>query len=73
MYSNTDGPRDYHTKWSKKERERQVLCDIIYLWNLKHGTNELIYETEMDSDIENRLVVAKRKAGWGRDGLGVWD
>ena len=22
--SNTDGPRDYHTKWSESERERQI-------------------------------------------------
>ena len=41
------------------------------MWNLKYGTSEFIYETEPDSDIENRLVVAKE--GEGRDGLGVWD
>ena len=31
---------------------------------------ETLYETETDSDIENRLVVAKGE-GWGRDGVGV--
>ena len=31
------------------------------MWNLKHGTNELIYRTETDS--ENRLVVAKEEGG----------
>ena len=35
-------------------------CDITYMWNLKYDTNELIYETETDTGIENRLVVAKR-------------
>ena len=40
---------------------------ITYMWNLNYNTNELIYET--DSDIENRLVVAKGE----REGLGVWD
>ena len=44
-----DGPRDYHTKWNKSERERQIPYDIIYMWNLKYDTNELIYETESDS------------------------
>ena len=44
-----DGPRDYHTKWSKSERERQIPCDIIYMWNPKYDTNEHIYETETDS------------------------
>ena len=32
--SNMDGPSDYHTKWSKSDRERQILCDITYMWNL---------------------------------------
>ena len=35
------GPRDYHTKWSKLERERQIPDDIIYMGNLKHNPNEL--------------------------------
>ena len=47
--------------------------DITYMWNLKYDTNEHIYEIEGDSDIENRLVVANREGGWGREGLGVWD
>ena len=34
---------------SKSERERQILYDITYMWNLKYDTNELIYETETDS------------------------
>ena len=44
-----DGPRDDHTKRSQSERERQIPNDIIYIWNLKYDTNELIYETETDS------------------------
>ena len=51
MCSNMDGPKDYHTKWSKSERERQIPDDITYMWNLKYDTNELIYETETDSQI----------------------
>ena len=43
------------------------------MWNLKYDTNELIYETEIDSNIENRTVVAKGEERRGRDGLGVWD
>ena len=39
--SNMDGPRDYHTKWIKSEREKQMLYDITYMWNLKYDTNEL--------------------------------
>ena len=37
------------------------------MWDLKHDTDELIYETNRLT--ENTLVVAKGK----EDGLGVWD
>ena len=62
-----DATRDYHTKWGKSERERQIPYDITYMWNLKYGTNERIYKTEIDSDIENRLVAAKGRRGGGRE------
>ena len=41
-----DGLRDYHTKWSKSEVERQIPYDITYMWILKFDTNEPIYKTE---------------------------
>ena len=43
------GPRDFHTKWSNPNRERQISYDVTYMWNLKYDTNELIYKTETDS------------------------
>ena len=36
--SNMDGPGDYHIKWSKSDRERQIPYDITYMWNLKCDT-----------------------------------
>ena len=42
-----DGPRDYHIKQSKSER--QIPYDITYMWNPKYDTNESIYEIETDS------------------------
>ena len=47
--SNIDGPRDYHTNWSKSERERQIPYDITYMWNLKYDPNKHIYKRETDS------------------------
>ena len=44
-----DGSRDYHTKWSKSDRERQVSYNIIYVESKKNDTNELVYKTETDS------------------------
>ena len=34
------------TKWSKSER--QIPYDTAYMWSLKYGTDEPIYETETD-------------------------
>ena len=31
---NMNGPRDYHTKWSKSEGEKQIAYDITYMWKL---------------------------------------
>ena len=49
--SNTDGPRDYPTKCSYSEREKQVPYAITYM-NLKYNINELIYKTETDSQMK---------------------
>ena len=45
-----DGPIDYHTKQSKSERE--IPYDITYMWHLKYGTNQRIYEIKTDSQIQ---------------------
>ena len=47
--SNMDGPRDYHAKGSKLNRERQISYDITYMQNLKYDTDEFIYKMETDS------------------------
>ena len=47
--SNMDGPRDYHAKWIKLERRRQIPYDITYVWWLKYDINEHIHRKEMDS------------------------
>ena len=44
-----------------------------YMQNLKYDTNELIYETETNSQTENKLIVTEEERKWGRDKLGVWD
>ena len=50
-----DGPTEYHAEWSKSDREWQIAYDIACMWNLKNtkknGTNELIYKTEIESQM----------------------
>ena len=54
-------------------RERQILYNIIYMWNLKNNTNESIYRTETDStDIANKLMVTIGEREGVREKLGVW-
>ena len=49
IYSNMDGPRDYHTKWS--QRKTNIIWHHLYVEFKKNDTNELIYKTETDSQI----------------------
>ena len=67
--SNMDGPRDYHTKWSKSDRERQISYNITYMcklkkwykWNYLQNRNRL-------TDIENKLMVTKGDSRGGGEG-----
>jgi len=61
---------DYHTKWNKSERERQI-PHITYIENIS-DTNEPIYKTEIDSQKYRADLVAKVEEGLGRDGWGGW-
>ena len=58
---------DYHTKWSKSNRERQISHSITYMQDLKtNDTNKLIYKIQRDSQIyERNLWLAGRKTGGG--------
>ena len=60
LCSNVDGPREHHTKYSKSE----IPYDITYMWNLKNDTNESVYKTEIDSEIQKtNLQLPKGKGG----------
>ena len=41
-----DATRDSHTKCSKSERERQILYDITYIWNLIYSTKGPFHRKE---------------------------
>ena len=43
-----DGPRDCHTEWSKSAREKQILYNITYMWNVENYTDELICKAEIE-------------------------
>ena len=60
-------PRDYHAKESKSDNYHT----ISHIWNQKNrNINEFIYKAEIDSQIENKLMVTKGDER-GRDKLGM--
>ena len=65
-----DGPVEYYTQLSQAEKGKYY---ITYMQNLQNSTNESIYKTETDSDIENKLMVNKGEREGRRDKLGIWD
>ena len=54
-----DGPRDYHTEWSKSDREGQIWRGVY----VESDANELIYKTELVIDTENNLRVTGGGSG----------
>ena len=62
--SNMDGPRDYHTKWSKSHRKRQISYDITSRGNVKTATHELNCKTEQSHTFRKHTMDAERER-WG--------
>ena len=55
-----NGPREYYTKWSKSDRERQMSYDITYTWNLKKWYKwTYLQNINRLTDIEKKLEVTK--------------
>ena len=62
--SHMDGPRDYHSVWSKSVRERQILYDIPYMQNVKKKKRykwTYLENRNRLKDLENEFMVTKKK------------
>ena len=67
--SNMDGPRDYHTKWSKSDKEKY----ITYAWDLNNGYKwTCLRNRDRPIDLEGEFMVPGGGVG-RRDRPGVWD
>ena len=66
-----DGPRNDHTWRSKVDRERQMLYDITYMWNLINNINELISKQKQTHRPRKQSYGCQK--GRGADKLGVWN
>ena len=70
-----DGPRDYHTKWSKSGRERQISYDITYMWNLKRKmiVENLSRKPKQSHRLRKQIYDYQKGKVEERDKLGGWD
>ena len=48
-----------------RQRKASIIWYHLYVESEKQDTNELIYKTEIDPDIENKLMVTKGEGGGG--------
>ena len=60
--SNIDGPRDWHTEWSKSDREREISYDSHYIWNLKRNDPKWTY---LQNRYRLRTNLQLPEEGWG--------
>ena len=68
IYSNMDGPRDYHTKWVRQRKTNTI-------WYHVHvESKKYIQNRNIPTDVENKLMLTKVER-WGgeRNKLGVLD
>ena len=58
---DVDGPRDCHTEWSKSEREKQILYNIAYMWNLEKWYKwTYLKNINRPTDIESKLTKGEK-------------
>ena len=69
-----DGPGDYHIKWSKSDRERQISFDIAYMRNLKNMIQMNLFTKQLQTHrLREWTYGYQGEMVQGLDRLGVWD
>ena len=58
IWSNMDRPGNYHTKWSKSDKVRQI-DDIAYMWNIKMLQMSLFTEQKQAHRLKKQTLVTK--------------
>jgi len=49
-----NGPEDYHTEWSKSEKDKHHMISLIRKSLKKNDTNKLMYKIEIDSQTQRK-------------------
>ena len=70
--SKTDGARNYHTKWSWPDGERQISHVSTYMWNPKRGYKwTFLQSRDSLTDFEKLTVTKEDRWGGWTGGLGL--
>ena len=71
---DVDGSRDYHTEWSKSERDKQMSYINVCMWKLEKWYRwPRLQGRNWDTDVENKHMDTKGGKWWGGNELGDWD
>ena len=66
IFSNMDGPRNYHAKWSQSDKETPASVAITDMWNLKKRTEwTYLQNRHWLTDFEKFMVSKGDSAGGG--------
>ena len=63
--STMDGFREYHTKWTMSDRERQISYDITYVWNLGFPSSSAGKESACHEGDPGSIPESGRSTGEG--------
>ena len=58
--NNMNRPWGHYAKWNKSDRERQIVCDLTYIWIIKQKTKILI---------EKEIILVATRSGVGECGM----
>ena len=48
-------------------QRKKILCDIIYMWDLKYDINEIISKQKQTHRHREQICAHQEGEGWGRD------
>ena len=71
-----DGPRDYHTKWNKPEKDKYHIILLICGIEENDDTNALIKQKQTHKYrffLKSKKTIVTRGESREKDKLGVWD
>ena len=58
-----DGSKDYHTKWSKSDRETNIIWYSLYVESKKKIQTDIFTKINGLPNIESKLMVTKGERG----------